>query len=96
MDHKVWIENELETLSQSLGFVYTPGEEIEARLERLKRGMIGQGMEAVLVVQKMDYYYLSGTAQDSLLLVPCEGPPPFSWSGGNWIVHGWSPPLSRS
>lgn len=75
MDHKVWIENELETLSQSFGFVYTPGEEIQARLERLKRGMIVQDMEAVLIVQKMDYYYFSGTAQDALLLVPCEGKP---------------------
>jgi len=32
-------------------------------------------MEALLVVQKMDCYYLSGTTQDSLLFVPLEGRP---------------------
>lgn len=74
MDHTEWIEKELETLSLSLGFIYTPGEEIEARMKRLKHDMIAQGMDAVLVVQKMDYFYLSGTAQDALLLIPCEGP----------------------
>ena len=75
MDHTEWVENDLERLSLSLGFVYTPGEEIEERLRRLRLGMIEQGMDAVLVVQKMDYFYLSGTAQDALLLIPCEGDP---------------------
>ncbi len=75
MDYKGWVKNELKGLSQSLGFIYTPREEIETRLDRIRRGMIEQGMDAVLLVQKMDYYYFSGTAQDSLLFVPCEGTP---------------------
>jgi Xaa-Pro aminopeptidase len=32
-----------------------------------------QGIEALLVVQKMDFYYLSGTTQDGLLFLPLEG-----------------------
>jgi Xaa-Pro aminopeptidase len=33
------------------------------------------GLEAFLVVQKMDCFYLSGTAQDALVFVPQEGKP---------------------
>jgi Xaa-Pro aminopeptidase len=32
-------------------------------------------IEGLLVVEKMNYYYLSGTAQDGLLFVPLEGKP---------------------
>ncbi|MGE5840030.1 MAG: aminopeptidase P family protein, partial [Deltaproteobacteria bacterium] len=31
------------------------------------------GLDGLLVAQKMDCYYLSGTAQDSLLFIPLEG-----------------------
>jgi Xaa-Pro aminopeptidase len=34
-----------------------------------------EGMEALLVVQKMDCYYLSGTTQNGLLFVPLAGKP---------------------
>ena len=75
MHYKDWVRGELEELSKSLGFRYTPREELEDRLTRLRKGMEREGMEAFLVVQKMDYYYLSGTTQDGLLFVPLEGKP---------------------
>jgi Xaa-Pro dipeptidase len=75
MNHKDWVRGELEGLSKSLGFRYVPREEIENRLTRLRKGMEKEEMEAFLVVQKMDCYYLSGTAQDGLLFVPLEGKP---------------------
>jgi Xaa-Pro aminopeptidase len=75
MNHKDWIREELEELSKSLGFQYMPREEIENRLTSLRRGMEKEGIEALLVVQKMDCYYLSGTTQTSLLFVPLEGKP---------------------
>jgi len=34
-----------------------------------------QEVETLLVVQKMDLYYLSGTTQDGILFVPFEGKP---------------------
>ena len=34
-----------------------------------------QEMDALLVVQKMNFYYLSGTTQDGFLFVPLEGKP---------------------
>ena len=75
MDHRDWIKQELGTLSTSLGFRYTPQEEIENRLRRLRAAMEQSGIEAFLAVQKMDYFYLSGTSQDALLFVPLEGEP---------------------
>lgn len=73
MDYDDWVRSELEEWSESLGFHYTPGKEIERRLARVRRGMEEENIEALLVVQKMDYFYLSGTTQDSVLFVPLEG-----------------------
>ena len=75
MKHEDWVKKELGTLSTSLGFRYTPREEIENRLRRLRAAMEQSGIEAFLAVQKMDYFYLSGTSQDALLFVPLEGEP---------------------
>lgn len=75
MNHEQWVRGQLVPLSKSLGFRYTPKVEIDNRLTRLKNGMEKKGLEALLVVQKMDYYYLSGTAQDASLFVPLEGKP---------------------
>lgn len=75
MRYKDWVRDELKGLSKSLGFRYIPEAELEDRLTRLRKGMEKEGMDAFLVVQKMDYYYLSGTTQDGLLFVPLEGKP---------------------
>jgi Xaa-Pro aminopeptidase len=75
MNHDDWVRKELRELSKSLGFQYTPLEEIENRLTRIRTGMKKQEMDALLVVQKMNFYYLSGTAQDGLLFIPLEGKP---------------------
>jgi Xaa-Pro dipeptidase len=75
MNYTDWVQENLDTLSKSLGFLYIPGEEIGGRLTKVRKGMEETGIEALLVVQKMDYYYLSGTTQDSLLFVPLDGRP---------------------
>lgn len=75
MNYKDWVHGELEVLSLAHGFRYTPRKEIEDRLARLRAVMEKKGMEAFLVVQKMDCYYLSGTTQDGLLFVPLDGKP---------------------
>jgi Xaa-Pro aminopeptidase len=75
LKHEEWIRNELQKWSTFLGFRYTPKEEIELRLDKVRAEMARQQMEALLVVQKMDYFYLSGTTQESLLFVPLEGEP---------------------
>ncbi len=75
MSYADWVHKELKRLSQSLGFRYIPKEELMNRLARLRKALERAGMEAFLVVQKMDCYYLSGTTQDGLLFVPLEGKP---------------------
>jgi Xaa-Pro aminopeptidase len=75
MNHQDWVRKELRALSVSLGFKYIPPEEIEERLTRVRAGMKKQDVEALLVVQKMDFYYLSGTTQDGILFVPLEKKP---------------------
>jgi Xaa-Pro dipeptidase len=73
--HEEWVRTNLGKWSKSLGFRYTPREEIELRLDKVREGMSRKGIEALLVIQKMDYFYLSGTTQDALLFVPLDGHP---------------------
>jgi Xaa-Pro aminopeptidase len=75
MKHADWIREEFPAISRSLGFVYTPAEEIEERHRKLRRQMEAEGMEAFLSLQKMDCFYLSGTAQDALLFVSLDSKP---------------------
>ena len=75
MKHEEWVRTELEKWSKFFGFHYTPKEEIELRLQKVTEEMGRERVEALLVVQKMDCFYLSGTTQDSLLFVPLEGEP---------------------
>ena len=75
MNHSEWIRNEFKKMSQDLGFLFTPREEIENRLVRIKTLMSKSKIEVLLVIQKMDCYYLSGTTQDALLFVPLDGLP---------------------
>ena len=75
MHHDDWVRQELRKLSKSLGFRYTPLKEVENRLTRIRTGMEKKEMEALLVVQKMNFYYLTGMAQDGLLFIPLKGRP---------------------
>ena len=75
MNHEDWVRQELRELGRSLGFRYTPPQEMEGRLAGIRAGMKEKEMEGLLVVQKMNIYYLCGTTQDGLLFVPLEGAP---------------------
>jgi Xaa-Pro dipeptidase len=75
MNHQDWVRKELKALSVSLGFTYVPLKEIGDRLDRVRAAMKKQEIEALLVIQKMDFYYLSGTTQDGILFVPLEKKP---------------------
>ncbi len=53
----------------------TPAGEIEARRARLQRALRASGIDAALITQNADLFYLSGTVQQSQLYVPAEGEP---------------------
>lgn len=52
-----------------------PSEEIQERLKRLQKEMGRHGLEALLVLYRTNYFYLSGTSQNSILYVPLENEP---------------------
>ncbi|MCX5804615.1 MAG: Xaa-Pro peptidase family protein [Proteobacteria bacterium] len=55
--------------------LYAPKEEIYNRIDKLKGLMEKASLKGAFFHYKIDYYYLSGTMQDSLLFVPLEGKP---------------------
>jgi Xaa-Pro aminopeptidase len=52
-----------------------PADEIDRRIAAFQAGLLRDGLDAALVVQSADLVYLSGTAQNSHLVVPAEGEP---------------------
>ncbi len=52
-----------------------PFREIRNRISGLQAGMAAAGLDAVFIVQPVDLYYFSGTAQNAYLYVPVEGDP---------------------
>jgi Xaa-Pro aminopeptidase len=55
--------------------LYAPKKEIDSRIGKLKVLMEKASLDGAFFHYKIDYYYLSGTMQDSLLYVPLEGEP---------------------
>ncbi|MDR2018601.1 MAG: Xaa-Pro peptidase family protein [Syntrophobacterales bacterium] len=55
--------------------IYAPQEEIYNRIEKLKVLMEKASLDGAFFHYKIDYFYLSGTMQDSLLFVPLKGEP---------------------
>lgn len=75
MDYGDWVKQRLEIISLSLGFQYVPLREIESRLAKIRSEMEREEVDSLVVIQKMNFYYLSGTTQDGLLFVPFQGKP---------------------
>ncbi len=53
----------------------TPLAEIKARQLKVQQEMQQHGIDGLLVVQRVDLFYLSGTAQNGWLYLPAEGQP---------------------
>ncbi|MFC1834031.1 M24 family metallopeptidase [Thermodesulfobacteriota bacterium] len=53
----------------------TPLDEIQRRIENLQSSMDSEGLDAALIVQRVDLFYFSGTGQDAHLFVPVDGDP---------------------
>ena len=52
-----------------------PSSEIEDRITRLQRRLQKEGIDGLLVVQRVDLFYFSGTAQNGFLYIPAQGDP---------------------
>ncbi|NNL42302.1 MAG: aminopeptidase P family protein [Desulfobacterales bacterium] len=53
----------------------TPKSEIEARIKNLQRKLVENKIDGVLILQKADLFYFSGTIQDAHLYVPADKDP---------------------
>jgi len=53
----------------------TPKEEIDRRIEALRRRLGWEELDGALFIQAIDAYYFSGTRQNSMLWVPAGGSP---------------------
>ncbi|MDA8406899.1 MAG: Xaa-Pro peptidase family protein [Deltaproteobacteria bacterium] len=52
-----------------------PFSEIDRRIKLFQTALMKKGLDAALIVHRVDLYYLSGTAQDAHLFVPAAGAP---------------------
>src|SRR6476659_3339242 len=52
-----------------------PRQEIERRIAAFQSALAEQGLDAALIVESSDLYYLTGTNQDAHLVVPAAGEP---------------------
>ena len=50
-----------------------PKEEIQRRIQTLQKEMQEAGIQAALVIQRVDLFYLTGTAQNAYLFIPASG-----------------------
>ena len=56
---------------------FTPKEEIEERLEGLRKRMAVEGIGFAVILQNVDLFYFTGTLQKGVLVVPVDTPPLF-------------------
>jgi Xaa-Pro aminopeptidase len=52
-----------------------PTQEIDHRIARIQSRLQEADMEALLIYQRVDLFYFSGTAQNGFLFIPAQGPP---------------------
>jgi len=52
-----------------------PQSEIENRIKKIQKALQDNGIDGVLIVQRMDLYYFSGTAQAGFLYIPAVNEP---------------------
>jgi len=49
--------------------------ELELRITKLQKALAEKNMDGALIVQKTDFFYFSGTAQQGWMYIPVEGKP---------------------
>jgi len=55
----------------------TPKEEVTARIDKLRKGMVEKGIELAVILQNVDIFYFTGTVQRGVLVVSAEQGPEF-------------------
>ena len=71
-----------------------PADEIESRCRRIQERLGKKGIDALLVVQRVDLFYFSGTSQSGWLFIPASGEPVLFIIAGKRLHH--SPRISAT
>ncbi len=58
-------------------FTLVPADEIERRVAAFQTGLVAASIDAALIVESADLYYLTGTVADAHLVVPAAGAPTY-------------------
>lgn len=67
--------NDLDQTNCPIPGAPVPSAEILARIDRLRHELRAHDMDGMFIVQRVDLFYFSGTAQSGFLYVPAEGEP---------------------
>jgi Xaa-Pro aminopeptidase len=54
---------------------FTPKEELESRINQLRKNMEKQGMTFSIILQNVDFFYLAGTIQKGIFVIPVDHDP---------------------
>jgi Xaa-Pro aminopeptidase len=68
----LWILKGLKNMTQNFSI---PASEIDRRKVAMQRELQESGMDGLFIVQRVDLFYFSGTAQNGFLYMPAEGEP---------------------
>jgi len=58
-----------------MGQFKVPEDEIKNRIKRIQQKLVERDIDALFVVQRVDLFYFTGTAQNGYLYIPAEGEP---------------------
>lgn len=58
-----------------MNMIYTPKKEINARLEKIQSDLKKDDFTGAIISHHTNLFYFSGTSQNGLLFIPCEGKP---------------------
>lgn len=54
---------------------YTPESELKTRIAKIQEKMVAKQIDGILIIQRADLFYFSGTGQNAHLLIPSSGDP---------------------
>jgi Xaa-Pro aminopeptidase len=54
---------------------FTPESELKIRINNLQKKMVNKQIDGILIIQRVDLFYFSGTGQNAHLLIPSSGDP---------------------
>jgi Xaa-Pro aminopeptidase len=52
-----------------------PATEIDSRTQKLQKELQARDIDGLFIVQRVDLFYFSGTAQNGFMYIPAEGAP---------------------